>query len=64
MEDNAKIVIRASGNARVFIGHDEAEHDELMRRREEVIYLKQMLAEKEELLKETRKLLNHIIGKA
>lgn len=64
MEDNGKIVIRASGNAMVFIGHDEEEHDELMRRREEVAYLKQMLAEKEELLKESRKLLNHFIGKA
>ena len=43
-------------------GINMAEHDELIRLREEVKYLKQMLAERDETISESRKLLNHFIG--
>lgn len=50
-------------------GHDannaanQEEHDELIRLREENRFLKQMLAERDETIKENRRLLNHFIGK-
>ena len=45
-------------------GFNIEEHDELIRLREEVKYLKQMLAERDETISESRKLLNHFIGQA
>lgn len=56
------LLIRASGNAKVFFGRDEAEHDECVRLREENRHLKQMLAERDETIKESRKLVNHFLG--
>ena len=52
----------ATGHGHASVGQNQEEHDELIRLREEVKYLKQMLAERDETISESRKLLNHFIG--
>lgn len=52
----------ATSHGHASVGQNQAEHDELIRLREEVKYLKQMLAERDETISESRKLLNHFIG--
>lgn len=52
----------ATSHGQASVGQNQAEHDELIRLREEVKYLKQMLAERDETISESRKLLNHFIG--
>lgn len=54
----------ATGHAHASVGQNKDEHDELIRLREEVKYLKQMLAERDETIAESRKLLNHFIGQS
>lgn len=41
----------ATGHAHASVGQNQTEHDELIRLREEAKYLKQQLADKEELIK-------------
>lgn len=62
--DNGQVLSGGSHNrlASHNIGMNMEEHDELIRLREEVKYLKQMLAERDETISESRKLLNHFIG--
>jgi len=48
--------------AHASVGIDPTEHDELIRLREENKFLKQLLAERDETLKESRKLINHFLG--
>lgn len=50
--------------AHASVGIDQMEHDELIRLREENKYLKQMLAERDETIKESRRLVNHFLGQA
>jgi len=45
-------------------GFNLEEHDELIRLREEVKYLKSILADKDKEIAENRRLINHFIGQA
>lgn len=45
-------------------GFNLEEHDELIRLREEVKYLKQILSDKDKEIAENRRLINHFIGQA
>lgn len=57
-----KIRIFTIGNATISLKADQAEHDELVRLREENKYLKKELADREEDIREHRRLTNHFIG--
>lgn len=46
------------------VGGNASEHDELIRLREEVKYLKSILADKDKEIAENRRLINHFIGQA
>lgn len=46
------------------VGGNVSEHDELIRLREEVKYLKSILADKDKEIAENRRLINHFIGQA
>ena len=69
-KDSIKVDINAdsdNGSASAIIGNpsvggNAAEHDELIRLREENKFLRQMIAEKDETIAECRKLVNHFIG--
>lgn len=54
----------ATGHAHASVGQNQAEHDELIRLREENKYLKQILADKDKEIAENRRLINHFIGQA
>lgn len=56
-----RIRIFSLGKATISLKADQIEHDELVRLREENRHLKQMLAERDETIAESRKLLNHFI---
>ena len=57
-----KIRIFALGRAQITLKADEAEHDELVRLREENKHLKTLLSDKEDEIKENRKLINHFVN--
>ena len=57
-----KIRIFAIGRARITLKADQAEHDELVRLREENKHLKASLSDKEDEIKENRKLINHFVS--
>lgn len=46
------------------VGTNASEHDELIRLREEVKYLKTILADKDKEITENRRLINHFIGQS
>lgn len=52
----------ATGHANASVGQNQAEHDELVRLREENKFLKQMIADKDNTISEQRKLVNHFIA--
>ena len=54
----------ATGHGSASVGQNQAEHDELIRLREENKYLKSMLAERDATIAENRRIINHFIGKA
>lgn len=59
-----KIRIFSIGKATISLKADQAEHDELVRLREENKYLKSILADKDKEIAENRRLINHFIGQA
>lgn len=59
-----KIRIFSIGKATISLKADQAEHDELVRLREENKHLKSMLSEKNDEIAEDRRLNNHFIGQA
>lgn len=59
-----KIRIFSIGKATISLKADQAEHDELVRLREENKFLKEELADREEDIREHRRLTNHFIGQA
>lgn len=59
-----KIRIFSIGKATISLKADQAEHDELVRLREENKFLKKELADREEDIREHRRLTNHFIGQA
>lgn len=59
-----KIRIFSIGKATISLKADQAEHDELVRLREENKHLKSMLSEKNDEIAENRRLINHFIGQA
>lgn len=59
-----KIRIFSIGNATISLKADQAEHDELVRLREENKFLKATLSEKNDEIAENRRLINHFIGQA
>lgn len=54
----------ATGHSSASVGQNQAEHDELIRLREENKYLKSILAERDATIAENRRIINHFIGKA
>lgn len=54
----------ATSHGHASVGQNQAEHDELIRLREENKYLKSMLAERDATIAENRRIINHFIGKA
>lgn len=54
----------ATSHGHAYVGQNQAEHDELIRLREENKYLKSMLAERDATIAENRRIINHFIGKA
>lgn len=59
-----KIRIFSIGKATISLKADQAEHDELVRLREGNKFLKKELADREEDIREHRRLTNHFIGQA
>ncbi len=62
MKHKQHLIIRASGNAKVFFGRDEDEHCECVRLREKVRFLESMLSDKEDTIKKQSELINHLLG--
>lgn len=56
-----KIRIFSIGKATISLKADQTEHDELIRLREEVKYLKSVIADKEDTLSESRKMLKLLL---
>lgn len=54
----------ATSHGQASVGQNQAEHDELIRLREENKYLKSMLVERDATIAENRRIINHFIGKA
>lgn len=56
-----KIRIFSIGKATISLKADQTEHDELVRLREENKYLKSVIADKDDALSESRKVVNHLL---
>lgn len=56
-----KIRIFSIGKATISLKADQAEHDELVRLREENKFLKSVIADKDDALSESRKVVNHLL---
>lgn len=56
-----KIRIFSIGKATIALKADQAEHDELVRLREENKYLKSVIADKDDTLSESRKVVKHLL---
>lgn len=63
-QNGGKLNTQNKGGRDVNNGINMAEHDELIRLREEVKYLKSILADKDKEIAENRRLINHFIGQA
>lgn len=63
-QNGGKLNTQNKGGRDVNNGINMAEHDELIRLREEAKYLKSILADKDKEIAENRRLINHFIGQA